>query len=85
MYVTGNIPIDFTNATMVAIPKKHNSQTCEEHRTLSILLYTLKFLTRIVYRRIENKIESNSPDDQFGFRKGKGTQGTIMSLRLIVE
>lgn len=30
IYVTGNIPIDFTNAAMVAIPKKYNSQTSED-------------------------------------------------------
>lgn len=30
IYVTRNIPIDFTNAAMVAIPKKYNSQTSED-------------------------------------------------------
>lgn len=31
-----------------------------------MLSRALKILTRIIYRRIENKIESNLPDDQSG-------------------
>lgn len=47
-----------------------------------MLLYTSKFETKIVYRRIRKKIESNLPDDQFGFGKSKAI---IMSSCLIVE
>jgi hypothetical protein len=36
-------------------------------------------------RRIEKKIENVLGDDQFGFRRGKGTRDAIWMLRIISE
>jgi hypothetical protein len=36
-------------------------------------------------RRIEWKIEDAHGEDQFGFRKGKGTRNTIVMLRIISQ
>lgn len=80
IYTTGTIPEDF-KAAIIAIPKKMNAQTCGEHRILSILPFIVKILT--IHRRIQNKIEENLPDEQFGFRKEEGTREVILSLLLI--
>jgi hypothetical protein len=36
-------------------------------------------------RRIEGKMEAMLTEDQFGFRKGRGTREAILGLRLIIE
>ena len=70
---------------MVMLPNKCKSTKCEEYRTLSILIHTSKILTNIILGRIEKKIDENLEEDQFGFRKNRGTRESILCLRNIVE
>ena len=44
-----------------------------------------KILTRIIYRRIERRAEEFLDEDQFGFRKSKGTREAILALRILKE
>lgn len=85
IYVTGEIPKDFEQTILIPIPKKHRAQRCEDHRTLSLLSHASKIITRIIYHRIERKAEDIISEEQFGFRKGRGTREAILSLRLIIE
>jgi len=84
-YETGKVPEDFEKCVMIPIPKKQKAEKCEEYRTLSLISHASKILTKIVHKRIEKKIEDNLTEDQFGFRKNKGTRETILCLRLIIE
>ena len=43
------------------------------------------FLAKIPRRRIERKIADVLGEDQFGFRRGKGTRGSIGMMRIIAE
>ena len=47
--------------------------------------HTAKIVAKILRRRIENKIEDVLGEDQFGFRRGKGTRDAIGMLRIISE
>ena len=85
MYTTGKIPDDFKKSIMLMLPKKSKSTKCEEHQTLSILTHTSKILTKIILGRIEKKIDENLAEDQFDFRKNRGTREAILCLRTIVE
>ena len=67
------------------LPKKTNASKCEEYRTLSLITHASKILTRIVTRRIEGKIEENLSEDQFSFKKGRGTREAILCVRQITE
>jgi len=44
-----------------------------------------KIVAKILRRRIERKIEAVLGEDQFGFRRGKGTRDAIGMLRIIAE
>jgi hypothetical protein len=46
---------------------------------------TQSALSHILRRRIERKIEVVLGEDQFGFRRGKGTRDAIGMLRIISE
>ena len=47
--------------------------------------HTAKIVAKILRRRIEKKIEDVLREDQFGFRRGKGTRNAIGMLRIISE
>jgi hypothetical protein len=44
-----------------------------------------KVVTSVIRRRHEKKIEDILGEDQFGFKKGKGTRDAIGMLRIISE
>jgi hypothetical protein len=72
-------------STISAIPKKTRTGKCEAHRTLSLESHASKILTRIIGRRMERKIEDNALENQFGFRKNRGTRKAILRLRIMIE
>jgi hypothetical protein len=84
IYETGEWPRDFTEVTMIALKKEPQATKCSDHRTISLIVHTAKIVVKVLRRRIEKKIE-DVLGDQFGFRRGKGTEGTIGMLRIISE
>jgi hypothetical protein len=51
---------------------------------ISVIAHAAKVVASII-RRIEKKIEDVLGEDQFGFRKGKGTRDAVGMLRIISE
>jgi hypothetical protein len=72
----------FTNDTA---DQQHTATKCSDHRTLSIIAHAAKIVARILRRRVERKTEDALGEDQFGFRRGKGTRDAIGMLRMISE
>ena len=85
MYTTGELPEDFEKTVLVPIPKSKHAQKCQDYRTISLTTHASKILTRIIYHRLEKRIEENLSEDQFGFRRNRGTREAILSLRTIIE
>jgi hypothetical protein len=85
IYETGEWPNDFTEVTMIALKKKPQPKKCSDHRTISLIAHTAKIVAKILRRRIEKKIENVLGEDQFGFRREKGTRNAIGMLKLISE
>jgi len=84
-YETGEWPKDFTEVTMIALKKKPQATKFSDHRTISLIAHTAKIVAKLLRRRIERKIEDELREDQFGFRRGKGTRDAIGMLRIISE
>ena len=70
---------------MIALKKKTQATKCSDHRTISIIAHTAKITAKILRRRIERKIEDVLGEDQFGFRREKGTRDVIGMMRIIAE
>ncbi|KAL4152683.1 hypothetical protein QTP88_000516 [Uroleucon formosanum] len=85
IYETGIIPRDFGCSRLVILPKKPRANQCENFRTLSLISHAAKLLTIIVSKRISKRIEVRLDNDQYGFRKNKGTREAILGLRVILE
>ena len=85
IYDTGELPDDFKKCLILPLPKKPSAKRCEQYRTISLVVHASKVLTTILLRRLEMKVEGLLSDDQFGFRKGRGTRDAILALRLVIE
>ncbi|VVC32502.1 Reverse transcriptase domain [Cinara cedri] len=82
---TGEIPKDFKESIIIPIPKKATADKCNEFRTISLMAHAAKILVKIICTRIESIVEKELGDDQFRFRRNKGTREAILSLRLLIE
>jgi len=85
IYEAGEWPKDFTEVTMTALKKKPQATKCSKHGTASLIAHTAKIVAKILKRRIEKKIEDVLKEDQYGFRRRKGTRDAIGMLRIISE
>ena len=77
IYNEGEWPEEFIETVLLPIPKKSNAKKCMEFRTISLISHTAKILLRILNRRLRSKTEEELEEEQFGFRKGKGTRDAI--------
>ena len=64
IYNEGEWPNEFMETVLPPIPKKNNAKKCS---------HTAKIILRILNRSLCSKME----EQQFGFRKGKGTRDAI--------
>ena len=79
------MPEDFIQVTMIALEKKPKATKFIDRSTISVIAHTAKIVARIFRRGIERKIEDILGEDQFGFRRGKGTRDAIGMMRIISE
>jgi len=59
---------------MIALKKKAKATKCSDHHIISLTAHTAKIVVNILRKRTGRKIEDILGEDQFGFRKGKGTR-----------
>jgi len=85
IYEKGDVPDNYRKRIIATIPKKNGTNFCEQFRTLSLLPHVSKILTKVINRRIEGKVEQHLKNDQYGFRKQKGTREAILGLRVLIE
>jgi retron-type reverse transcriptase len=69
---------------MIAL-KKPKAAKRNDIRTISLIAHASKIVARILRIRMERKIVYALGEDQFGFRRGKGTSDAIGMLRIISE
>ena len=78
MFETDDVPNDYKVNKTVTIPKRIGVDKCEDYRTISLTTHAFKILTAIIYRRLEQTIESSLDEEQFGFRKERGTREALL-------
>jgi hypothetical protein len=85
IYETGKWPKDFTEVTMIALKKKTQATKCSDHHTVSPIAHAAKIIAKILRISIEGKIEDVLGEDQFRFRRGKGTRNASGMMGIIKE
>jgi hypothetical protein len=66
---------------MIALKKNPKGTKCCDHRKISIIAHTAKIVARILRRKIERKTEDALGEDEFGYRRGKGTWDAENNIR----
>ena len=84
VWKTGKWPEDWGHSTFIPIPKKGDLAKCTNYRTISLVSHASKVLLKVILSRIQHKTEQELPDEQAGFRPGRGTRDQITNLRVLM-
>ena len=53
--------------------------------TIALISHASKVMLKVLQARLQHYVNSEFPDVQAGFRKGRGTRGQIANIRWIIE
>ena len=67
------------------IPKKGNAKECLNYHTITLISHTSKIMLKILQARLQQYVNSEFPDVQAGFRKGRGTRNQIVNVGKIIK
>ena len=66
-------------------PKERQCQRCSNYHTIALISHASKVLLKIFQARLQHYVNSELPDVQAGFRKGRGTRDQIANVHWIME
>ena len=70
----------------IPLPKKAGDlKQCSNYRTIALVSHVSKILPRIILERSRLKTETETADEQVGFRKGRRTRDQVTNLRVLME
>ena len=69
----------------IPILKKGNGKECSDYHTIALISHASKVMLKILQARLQQYVNSELPDVQAGFRKGRGTRDQIANLCRIIE
>ena len=85
IWKTQQWPQDWKRLVFIPIPKKGNAKECSNYCTIALIPHTSKVTLKILQARLQQYVNSELPDVQAGFRKGRETRGQIANIRWIIE
>uniref|UniRef100_A0A1Y1JWU5 Reverse transcriptase domain-containing protein n=1 Tax=Photinus pyralis TaxID=7054 RepID=A0A1Y1JWU5_PHOPY len=79
------IPEDWKIGLIVPIFKKGNARDCNNYRGITLLSAALKTYERILQKRLSEYTEPTLDESQSAFRKGRGVQDHVFTIKQIIE
>ena len=64
---------------------KGNAKECSNYCTIALISHASKVILKILHARFQQYMNSELPDIQAGFRKGRGTRDQIANIRWIIK
>ena len=74
-------PQDWKRSVFIPIPKKGNAKECSNYRTITLISHASNVMLKI----IQQCVNSELPDVEAMFRKGRGTRDQIVNIHWIIE
>ena len=71
---------DWKSSVFVSIPKKGNAKECSNYCTIALISHASNIMLKILQARLQQYLNHEIPDDQPGFRKGRGTGDQIATV-----
>ena len=85
IWKTQQLPQDWKMSVFILIPKKGNAKDCSNCRTIVLISHASKVMLKILQAWLQQYLNSELPEVQAGFRKGRGTRDQIVNIHWIVE
>ena len=70
---------------IVLLYKGGSPKDCTNYRTIALLNHASKILLIILPNRLRQKFEDELPDEQAGFRRGRGTADMLCCIQNVIE
>ena len=71
---------DWKRSVFIPIPKKDNGKECSNYRTIALISHASKVMLKILQARLQQYMNRKLPDNQAGFRKGRGTRDQVANI-----
>ena len=84
VWKTQQWPQDWRKSVFIPIPKKDNAKECSNYWTIALILHASKIMLKILQTRL-HFVNSELPDIQSGFRKGRRTRDQMVNICWIIE
>ena len=85
IWKTGEWPTTWTQSLVITLPKKGNSQLCQNYRTISLISQPSMVMLKIILNRLQPQAEEIIAEEQADFRAGRSTTEQIFNLRILSE
>ena len=85
IWKTQQWPQDWNRSVFIPIPKKGKPKECSNYGTIALISHTSKVMLKILQARLQQYMNPEIPDVQYGFRKGRGTRDQINNIPWILE
>ena len=70
---------------IVLLHKGGSPKDCSNYRTIALLSHASKILLIILLNRLRQKFDDELPDEQAGFRRGRGTADMLCCIQNVIE
>ena len=85
IWKTQQWPQDWKRSVFIPIPKKDSAKECSNYHTIAFISHASKVMIKILQARLQQYMNSELPDVQARFRKGRGTRDQIANICSIIE
>ena len=85
IWKTQQWPQDWKRSVFNPITKKSNAKECSNYHTIALISHARKVMLKILQARLQQYMNCELPDVQFGFRKGRETRDQIANTHGIVK
>ena len=85
IWKTQQWPQDWKRSLFIPIPRKGNAKEFSNYHTIALISHTSKVMLKILQATLQQYVNSELPDVQAGFRKGRGTRDQIANIHWIRE
>ena len=85
IWKTQQWPQGWKRSVFIPILKKGNAKECINYHIIAVISHASKVMLKILQARLQQYVNSEVPDVQAGFRKGRGTRDQIANIRWIIE
>ena len=73
-------PQDWKRSVFIPIPKKDNAKECSNCCTIALISHASTVMLKILQARLQHYVNSELPDVQASFRKGRGSRNQIANI-----